>query len=423
MLICNPSFESNGGFRRGPFLPHSASLDYFNITVNDNMVEETSLAEIYMTESLLSPVLATSVVFHDTATLNKNLDDYKGAFLEMSLRNPNIDGSVGDREQEIFSSSTLNVRQPIYRIENRTPMNYNSESFTLQACDDTLLNNARTRISFFWNCTNPGMIAEQVLACIGAKDTKIEMPSNIRNYQAQNIHPFQIVAEQADFSVNGQMDPSFLHFMTYRNFGTHHFQSMQSLAQCPPVWSYYYNEKGLNDMQIGDPHNIMQYSFPCEFDLLSDIMNGLDFNPEYKTTMIAVNPFTAAFNLIGGTVGGYGCGGIGGVISGSAFTNKGSSEDDGCETMIEQYLHLRPPRMALLQGDKISLKIVVPFNHKLHAGDMIDVKFYAKRDGDVDYGSGNYLIVNMTHNIKPGAAMYATTTLECVARSVSQGEV
>lgn len=419
MSLCSPSFD---GFRKGPYIPHSASIDYFDITVDNSMVSETSLAEIYMTESLLSPVLATSVVFQDTATLYKNLDNFKGAFLEMSLRNPNIDPESG-RDRAALMSSALNIRQPIYRIENRTPMNYNSESFTLQACDDTLLNNARTRISFFWNCANPGTIAEQVLACIGAKDTKIESPSNIRNYQAQNIHPFQIVAEQADFSVNSKMDPSFLHFMTYRNFGTHHFQSMQTLAQCPPVWSYYYNEKGFDPLQIGDPHNIMQYSFPCEFDLLSDIMNGLDFNPEYKTTMIAVNPFTAAFNLVGGTVGGYGCGGIGGVISGSAFTNKGSSEDDGCETMIEQYLHLRPPRMALLQGDKISLKMIVPFNHRLHAGDVVDVKFLAKRDNEADHGSGKYLIVNMTHNIKPGAVMYATTTLECVARSVSQGEV
>ena len=100
-----------------------------------------------------------------------------------------------------------------------------------------------------------------------------------------------------------------------------------------------------------------------------------------------------------------------------------SSEDDGCETAIEQYLHLRPPRMALLQSDKISLKMIVPFNPLIHAGDTIDVKFYAKRDDVDDYGSGKYLIVNMVHNIKPGATMYGTTSVECVSRTVSQGEV
>lgn len=403
--------EPTNIYPKGPFIQHSAQIDNFKITVPDNILEETSLVEIYLSESLLNPMLTTSVVLQDTASLFKDLDQYKGRYIEMSISNPNI-GSQG-----------IDVRQVIYRIENRTPMNYNTESFTLQACDETLLNNSRLRISHFWQCTNPGDIVSQVLGCVGAKNIDVQNPTNIRNYQAPNIHPFQIIAEQADFSINSQSTPDYLHYMTYRQFGTHHFQSIQDLAAKGAMWDYVYDEKGLDSNQIGNPHNIMQYSFPCEFDLLSDIMNGLDSDPQYKSSMTAVNPQTGEMYLIGGEVGGYGCGGIGGVISGSAFTNLNSSQDDGCETMIEQYLHLRPPRIALLQADKISLKIIVPFNPLLHAGDSINAKFYAKRSNVDDYGTGKYLIVNMTHNIKPGASMYATTTLECVARTVGQGEV
>lgn len=409
-----PTDTGAGTGVKGPFIPHSAYVTNFKLHVPDNILNEASLVEIYLGESILNPVLTTTISVQDTASVYKNLDAYKGAYVDLSMYNPNIGEDY-----------TLDVKQVIYRIENRMPMNYNSESFNLQACDETLLNNARVRISYFWQCSNPGSIVDQVLNCAGAKNIIMpKPPSNIRNYQAANIHPFQIIAEQADFSINSNNDPSYLHFMTYRKFGSHHFESFQDMTKKAPVWYYYYNEKGQDTQQIGDPHSIMQYSFPCEFDLLSDIMNGLDFNPEYKTSMISVNPQSGEMYLVGGQVGDYGCGGIGGVISASAFSNMNSSQDDGCETAIEQYLHLRPPRMALLQSDKISLKMIVPFNPIIHAGDMIDVKFYAKRDDiEYDYGSGKYLIVSLTHNIKPGATMYATTTLECVSRSVGTGEV
>ena len=84
--------------------------------------------------------------------------------------------------------------------------------------------------------------------------------------------------------------------------------------------------------------------------------------------------------------------------------------------------------MSLLEQDKIALSLTVPWNPMLHAGKMIDVELPRKgvegSAGNEDkllYGSGKYLIVNLTHSIKNGG--FSTTTMECVAQTAGQGMV
>lgn len=390
--------------------PFSGLIEEITIDgIDQNMTREQGLVEVYLSETLLSPTLQTTVYIQDNVIINKNYDNYKSKRLKISLYNPNI-------------NDFLKIDQVLYRIENRKLINYHMESYQLQACDDTLLENAKRRMSSFYQCTSPQAIVSEALNCVSAKriDFGDMPPANKRNYQPNNIHPFQVVSEQADYSITPDGDPSYLHWMTYRDFGTHNFKSMRELTMKPTVWSYIYNDKGF-DMQLRDPHNIMQYEFPCEFDVLSDIMNGLGAGEGFEPSITALNMFNSGSFVVNNNVGNYCCGGIGGVMHASTFTNNGSHEDDGCETNVEQYLHLRPPRMSLLQRDKISLKIIVPFNPKLHAGDMIEVTFIAKETGDKDYGSGDYLIVNLSHNVKTGG--YGITTLECVSRTVGYGEV
>lgn len=397
-------------------IPFSGFIDYIEVEgVSQRLVTEQSLVEVYLSETILSPTLQTTIFVQDTVAIKKNYDEYKGKRIKIQLSNPNIPNEV------------LNINQVLYRIENRKPINYHTEGYNLQACDDTLLNNAKARISAFYQCASPQQIVSEALNCVSAKaiDFGSMPPANIRNYQPANIHPFQVVSEQSDYSITPSGDPSYLHYMTYRQFGTHHFISMDEMTKRPTVWRYHYNDKGFEE-QLSDPNNIMQYEFPCEFDLLSDIMtgyidSGLGYGSDYNASITAINPFNSGSSVVSNQVKSYCCGGIGGVMHTSTYTNSGSSEDDGCETSVEQYLHKRPPRMALLQKDKISLKIIVPFNPKLHAGDMIAVEFWAKRDEDYDHGTGDYLIVSLSHNVKNGG--YGITTLECVARTVGAGEV
>jgi hypothetical protein len=82
--------------------------------------------------------------------------------------------------------------------------------------------------------------------------------------------------------------------------------------------------------------------------------------------------------------------------------------------------------MGLLEQDKIALRMVVPFNPNLNVGRTINVRFPNTNPDSVNYednrytyGTGKYLIVNMTHNIKLGG--FGTTVVECVYNSVAIG--
>jgi hypothetical protein len=78
--------------------------------------------------------------------------------------------------------------------------------------------------------------------------------------------------------------------------------------------------------------------------------------------------------------------------------------------------------MSLLEQDKIALRVTVPWNPIYHAGKIIKIDLRNKQDSSKqNYGTGNYLIVSMLHNIKRGG--FSTTTMDCVAETVGQGIV
>ena len=105
----------------------------------------------------------------------------------------------------------------------------------------------------------------------------------------------------------------------------------------------------------------------------------------------------------------------------TSITNYNSAKDqDSCNTDVESHLLLRQARMSLLEEDKIALRLTVPWNPILHAGKMIEVYMPNKGTEKFDnFGTGLYLIHSLTHTIKNGG--YATTTMDCVSRSVGGG--
>ena len=114
----------------------------------------------------------------------------------------------------------MSVRQTTYRLDNRKLINNNVEEFYIHACDQTLLDNAATLVSKLWKCTSPSTVVRDVLSsCAGAKSLDIESSDPNRDYIAENIRPFQVVAQQANVALAGGNDPSFIHYMTYENFG------------------------------------------------------------------------------------------------------------------------------------------------------------------------------------------------------------
>ena len=167
-----------------------------------------------------------------------------------------------------------------------------------------------------------------------------------------------------------------------------------------------------------DPKIAIAFMFPCDFDYLSDLLNGLQ-NGQDMNTLSVFNPVSKSVSVLGNQA--KGCG-IGGFNYKQAVSNQGTEKEQGtgCKFGVEKYLLKRQARMSLLERDKIALRIVVPFNPILHAGNVIGFQWDNKEQTNTPvYGSGTFLISSMTHSVKLGG--FSTTTLDCVASSVGQG--
>jgi hypothetical protein len=385
--------------------------------VDPDIVKQITWDELYLGESLLTPGLQTSMSFQSyhhyiSNGKIKDLDQFKNKVGNIKITRPIL--------EKYNLPSEMEVRQIIYRLDNRDLYNNNNETFNFHMCDQTLLNDAATLVSKQWNCTTPSAIVEEVLTtCVGAPRRDIESSMPARDYRAENIHPFQVVSQQAQAALDKTDEPSFVHYMTYEEFGTHHFRSLQSLCDQSPVMEYLFAEIGTKN-GYGNPHAIRSLSFPCDFDLLSDVLNGINTNGQSLNTLFTFNPVTKSFNQFGSNVNGCGLGA--GVVKLALSNMNSAKQQNACPDFTHLYFQKRQARMGLLEKDKISLKIVVPWNPKLHAGKIIRLNLLNKNEPTkLNYGSGDYLIVNMVHNIKNGG--YAVTTMDCVSKTVGQGIV
>lgn len=401
--------------------------------IDDYNARDFSIREVTLSESLLTPGLQTSVLVDSFMHASpdsqgklgppKNFDKFKNQLMQIQVERPLL--------SSFEMPSTLEVVQRIYRLDGRKPTNNNNnEQFRVHACDDSLLNDARTLVSDMWTCTTPSDIVKQVLqSCVGVPSSrlKVEQSGPARDYVAENIHPFQVVTQQANAALadNGN-DPSFVHYMTYENFGTHHFESIFNLSKQQPVFNtpFVFSETGASS-GYNNPYSILNYSFPCDFDLLSDILNGVDVDGTNINSAISMNLLAGTFSLFGNQA--VGCGTGGGVMNQIRTNYNTEQAQDMCRSEVEKYRLKRQARMSLLEQDKIALRFTIPWNPSMNVGKLVKVEFKRKGVETEDssegrlYGSGTYLIVNLVHSIKNGG--FSTTTMECVAQTAGQGIV
>lgn len=387
---------------------------------SETILDQFTPMEVYLGESLKTPGLQTSIVVHNAIHYLpvKNLDELKGKTVTIELERKSLT-KFGLQDKMV-------IKQTIYRLEKRAMHNQSVEVFILHACDPSLLDDAATLVSRQFGCITPSEVVEQVLrSCAGVKQLDIEPSSPARPYDAENIHPFQICAQQANVALADGNDPSFIHYMTYENLGTHKFKSLKKLVEQQPLHPgrpYEYTEVGeTSNSGYAWPFTLISYEFPCDFDLLSDILNGVDASGKNINTAFTVNILKNMFNMFGDKT--IGCG-IGSGNPKLLHTNNGSADQQNtCPDNSKLYLNKRQARIALLDPDKIAFRCTVPWNPGLNAGKVIKVRL-ANRDEPTtqNYGSGDYLITAMKHNVKYGG--YATTQLDCVSTTAGmRGEV
>ena len=202
------------------------------LNIPPELILQMTAMEVILGESLLKPGLQTAVRVHSYLHVLpvKNLDMFKNSTLDIVMQRKIL--------KQFGINDTMRVNQVVYRLDNRRPINNNTEEFILHACDQTLLDDAATLVSKMWKCTKPSSVVEEVLrSCAGVDPGQLDVEScdPARDYIAENIHPFQIVAQQTNVALAAGNDPSFLHYMTYKNYGTHHFRSLNYLTKKSPI--------------------------------------------------------------------------------------------------------------------------------------------------------------------------------------------
>lgn len=452
----------------------SGVFDNFSIGVDDPepMFNELTVSDIYVYESILSPSVQISITFQDTVHLIKNYFQYKihkGEMPKMTidLKNPMFDVPdsvpVGGEYRGQKTDSKLSIAgMVVYRMDNRKPVNYHDEEFTLHFCHPTTINNLKARMSDFYKMTQVNKIVQDALKATGSVINEVEKADMKRDYMSNNQHPFQVISEIADMAYK-EKRVQFLHYLTTESIsGKHYFYPISKLIDASPLTTFIYNEKGANQ-QLTDINNIMVYEFPCDFDTLLDLSGGIIHNEKdyknHKPSMVSMNPFDGGMFLVDGKVhGDRRTQGFGGTLNAGAWSNLNNFEsnkpygaassalgsaigaasaiasgnplgalsalsgggmslvgDASRPSQVEKYLHRRTEAITFLHRESIDLKIVVPFRPDMHVGKTINVKFESKRDYGTnknDFGSGKYLICHMTHNIKVGS--YGTTTMELI---------
>lgn len=398
-------------------------------SLSDSLFNGVTPREIILNESLLTPGLQTSVKLQTEAMNPRNWDALRGTPINIQIEKSGL--------AKFGYPTTMQLQQTVYRLGGRSSSNPNTtdnrkmlgkevDEFVVHACDPTLLSDAETLVSKTWKCTTPSAIVSEMLpSCAGAQNLDIESCAPARDYKAENIHPFQVVNQQCSAALAGGNDPSFIHYMTYEKAesgqGTHHFRSLKSLISGGRITGkpLRYSSAGHS---LSDPDSIMNYVFPCDFDLLSDILNGVNRQGASINSAAVFNLLNRTFSMFGNQT--VGCG-LGSGVFKVVMSNIGTADkQNGCPDYSYLYAERRQARMALLEKDKIGLRLVVPWNSIYHAGKVIEIELrdYTKKDEPILYGSGKYLIVSMTHTLRQGG--YGITTLDCVSdTAAASGEV
>lgn len=168
-----------------------------NFDIGGSLPENISVKEINIVESLLSPSVQVMAVLQSAIYVpsGKTFDQLKNKDMTFMLNRKGID------------QASLRCNLKTYRLDNRNLVQNNMssvEEMVFHAIDETVLEDAKSLVSKSWKCTQPSDIVRRVLEeCLGASDTVIDDASPARDYIAENLHPFRVVAQQAEVGLDG----------------------------------------------------------------------------------------------------------------------------------------------------------------------------------------------------------------------------
>lgn len=387
------------------------------LNVDGRQFQDVTVKEVVIGESLLNPSAHAVVTLQSAMYFRPQDWDYFRC-LPVSI-------SIADNNNIPNNPRTMLVNQEVYRCDNRRFAQTNTgsvEELSLHTIDRSILRDAETIWEKSYSCATPAQVVSDALRQIGVTRFNITGSTGPgRPYVAESIHPLQAIQQQANVALYEGTDPSFIHYMTIREQTGENVHNFRSLAELMSNKHTAYDIYAADTAVSGGNsfsdsfaslamRTAVTFNFPCDYDVLSDILNGVDCNGKNLNDVRTFNLVSGEFNSAMGAL----------TQAANIFksiTNLGTSQQqNSCETNVEKYLQKRQARMGMLERDKIALRITIPWSPWLHVGQQINFHWNNRYNPDKEqYGSGKYLILHMTHNIQYGG--YAVTTLDCIANT------
>ena len=406
-------------------LPQSNDPNYaVSATVNlgGAIPEDVTVKEVVVGESLLNPSAHTVVTLQSAMYASpQNWDLYRCQPISIYISDSNKDQS---------NPRTMQINQVIYRCDNRKFTNLNTgkvEELSLHSIDNSILMDAETIWEKSWKCATPGAVVNEALKKIGVTRAVFSQGGTGpgRPYVAESIHPLQVIQQQANVALHNGTDPSYLHYMTIREQtgeNVHNFRALSELMGNHTPYDIFAADTAISGgTAFSDAYNkdsfaplpmrtAVTFNFPCDYDVLSDVLNGINCGGKYINDVKTFNLASGEFSSVMGALST-----AGNILK--SLSNAGTAQQQNvCETHVEKWLLKRQARMGLVEKEKIALRVTLPWSPWLHVGQQIYFHWNNRYNPSIEqYGSGKYLILHMTHNIQFGG--YAVTTLDCIANT------
>ena len=428
-----------------------------------DMTEQFSTISIF--EDIFANFITGAISFTDTNNLITNLPIIGQEKLLLKLTTPNGD-DVSNRLSSIdFTDSPLYI----YKVNNKTQVNDNTVAFSVSFTSGEAIRSNRIRVSqSFAGEPSEDMVKkilrdEQLIN--SKKEFYYELTNNNYKFVAPNMRPMEFINSVARRCLSKEYNesPTFLFYETVKGYFFRTIDGMMDRKN--PKMVYRELTPNADQDTRNNPalilNNILHYDVVSTTDTISSTRSGLYgsklvlldiFNKDYKEydfdylENFEKDKHVDEFNAYGSarapiaseiiddynkkiseypdsvlhvqmierdTVDG---------LYNPAFSNTSQSID---YMGTDKWLQRRKSRIAALNS-AVTLRLRVPGNTTLQAGDLIGVNLMKKNSGtsatDLDPTlSGRYLVRKLHHMFSRGDGLYKhEILLECIRDTVSE---
>jgi hypothetical protein len=427
-------------------------------TVGGLEIDLTDLvASISIFEDIFKNSITGSISFVDTNSITANASIIGQEKLKLVLVTPNADDDTKRTMAINFSDTPLHI----YQVAAKENVNDNTTAFTLRFTTAELVKNNKIRVCQSYTGEPAKEIIKKILRdpelLNSKKEFYYEETTNLFKLIVPNMRPFDFIntLSKRCLSKEYNFSPSFLFYETIKGYYFRTVDSMMDRKNPRAV----YREVTPNDQDadiVSNLQNILSYEVTNSTDtilnrragmynselLMLDVFNKSYKHYEYKYLEefdkdVHVDEFNA-YGSAKAPIASKAPDDDGKLISDypqsilhvqtierdvvdEGLNNPAFNIEEINYTGTDQWLQKRRSRFNTLEGG-ISIRIKVPGNTTIQAGDLVGIQLKNKSGSDIaldPYMTGRYLVRNLKHEFTKGVGQIKHEIyLDCIRDTV-----